>query len=216
MTDFYRRNLPHWIPEGQVFFVTFRLANSLPVDVIRDLQEQRERERQEIRVKFSGSEQYGELYKQDKRYFGQFDEWLDRCVEESPRWLADEKVAQIVADEIQRLDGERYRLAAYCIMSNHVHLMADTGEHIFKPSHAGLTAPYPLTDTLRLLKGRSARYCNQVLGRRGAFWHHESYDHVVRDQPEYERILGYIVNNPVKAGLVENWDDWKFTYVSRD
>ena len=214
MAEFYRRNLPHWIPEGQVFFITIRLANSLPLDVIRDLQEQRERERQEIRAKFSGTEQYGELYKQDKRYFGQFDAWLDRCVVESPRWLADEYVAQIVADEIRRLDGERYRLVAYCIMSNHVHLMTDTGEHVFKPLHQGLTAPYPLTDTLRLLKGRSARHCNQALGRSGQFWHHESYDHVVRDQKEYERIIGYIVNNPVKAGLVENWDDWKFTWVT--
>jgi REP element-mobilizing transposase RayT len=69
---------------------------------------------------------------------------------------------------------------------------------------------------LKLLKGRSARYCNQELGRSGAFWHHESYDHVVRNQEEYERIAWYIANNPVKAGLVENWEDWKFTFVSQD
>lgn len=87
------------------------------------------------------------------------------------------------------------------------------GERTVKPTHVGVTAPYPLTDTLKLLKGRTARYCNQELHRTGKFWHHESYDHVVRNQKEYERIVWYILNNPVKAGLVETWKDWKFTFV---
>jgi len=213
MVDFYRRNLPHWHPEGVMYFITFRLANSLPIRVIQELQEQREREQQKIRAKFSGTQQQDELYKLEKKYFGHFDSWLDRCVEESPRWLAEERVAQIVADEIHQLDGERYTLFAYCVMSNHGHLLVDTGERVFKPVHEGVTAPYPLTDTLKLLKGRTARYCNQALGRRGKFWHHESYDHVVRNQKEYERIVRYILNNTVKAGLVKTWEDWKFTFV---
>jgi len=216
MTDFYRRNLPHWLPDGQMFFITFRLANSLPVEVVQELQNQREMEKQDVRAKFSGIQQQNELYKLDKKHFGRFDEWLNRCVEESPRWLADERVAEIVADEIQRPSGERYMLITYCIMSNHCHLVVDTGESAFKPAHEGVTAPYPLTDTLKLLKGRTARYCNQVLGRNGKFWHPESYDHVVRDQKEYDRIVWYVINNPVKAGLVENWEDWKFTWVAQN
>jgi REP-associated tyrosine transposase len=216
MREFYRRKLPHWHPEGQMFFVTFRLANSLPIHIIHELEEQREREKQHILAKFSGAPQRNELYKLDKKYFGRFDAWLDRCIEDSPHWLANEKVARIVTDEIHKLDGERYSLVAYCIMSNHCHLLIDTGEHSFKPTHLGVTAPYPLTDTLKLLKGRTARYCNQALNRSGKFWHHESYDHVVRNQKEYERIVWYIINNPVKAGLVEKWDDWEFTYLSRN
>lgn len=215
MTDFYRRKLPHWQPEGAMYFITFRLANSLPTQVIRDLEEQRERERQAIRFGFSSAQLQDELYKLDKKYFGHFDPWLDRCVEESPRWLAEEKVAQITADELHALDGERYRLIAHCLMSNHGHVVIDTAEHSFRPAHIGVTAPYPLVDTLKLLKGRTARYCNQALERSGKFWHHESYDHVIRDQGEYERIVWYVLNNPVKAGLVENWEDWKFTFVSR-
>lgn len=196
-----------------MYFITFRLANSLPVEVIQELEEQRDRERQAICAKFKGIQQRDELYKLDKMHFGRFDSWLDRCVEESPRWLADEYVAQIVADEIHKLDGERYGLVTYCVMSNHCHLLVDTGGHVFKPTHEGVTAPYSLADTLKLLKGRTARYCNQKLGRSGAFWHHESYDHVVRDAKEYERIVRYIAENPVKAGLAENWNDWKFTFI---
>lgn len=216
MNDFYRRKLPHWHPEGQMFFITFRLAHSLPIHIIRELEEERERERQKLFLQFSGAQQHIELYKLEKRYFGRFDKWLDRCVDESPHWLADERVARIVTEEIHALDGERYHLIAYCIMSNHAHLAIDTSEHTAKPTHMGITAPYPLADTLKRLKGRTARFCNQTLGRSGKFWHHESYDHVIRDQKEYDRIVWYTINNPVKAGLAQKWEDWKFTFVNQE
>lgn len=215
MTDFYHRKLPHWIPEGAAFFIIFRLANSLPARVIQELEAWREHERQTIQSRHPGKSEWQELYNLDKKYFGYFDFWLDRCVENSPRWLSDEKIAQIVADEIHALNGDCYRLIAYCIMSNHVHLAMDTDEYRFEPAHEGVTAPYTLTDTLKRLKGRTARFCNLALGRSGTFWHSESYDHVIRNAKEYERIIWYILTNPVKAGLVEKWEDWKFSYVSR-
>ncbi len=214
--DFYRRNLPHWLPEGQTFFITYRLTNSLPMHVIQQLQDEREREQQRIRAQFSGLQQQQELYNLAKRYFGHFDAWLDRCVAESPRWLAQEDIARIVADQIHALDSQRYRLVAYCIMPNHVHELVDTSDYAFPEiaPHEGPAAPYPLTDIMRLLKGRTSRLCNQALGRTGAFWHHESYDHVVRDGKEFERIFRYILDNPVKAGLVKEWRDWPFTYCA--
>ncbi len=46
MSDYYRRKLPHWHPEGQMFFITFRLANSLPAHIIQELKDEHERERQ--------------------------------------------------------------------------------------------------------------------------------------------------------------------------
>jgi REP element-mobilizing transposase RayT len=45
-------------------------------------------------------------------------------------------------------------------------------------------------------------------------WQSESYDHIVRDEDEFYRIINYIINNPVKAGLVENWQDWPHTYIN--
>ncbi len=100
-------------------------------------------------------------------------------------------------------------------MSNHVYLLID---------QQGVPDPAPRRDgkhytalsrAMRLLKGKSAALCNRVLGRSGPFWQHESYDHVVRDAREYERILAYIANNPVKAGLVEDWQDWPYTFVGQ-
>ena len=216
MKDFYYRYLPHWHPDGQTFFITFRLANSLPVSVIKQLEEERKRERQSIYLRFNGQEQQEELYRLDKKYFGHFDTWLDRCIENSPRWLIDDRIFHIISETIHDFDGERYSLIAYCIMPNHIHLLIDTNLYKFEPKHEGITKLYPLTDTLKRLKGRTARLANQILDRNGNFWHHESYDHVVRDNKEFERILWYVLNNPVKAGFVENWKDWRMTYIQEN
>ncbi len=53
---------------------------------------------------------------------------------------------------------------------------------------------------------------NKILNRKGAFWQHESYDHVVRDGNELERIINYVLHNPVRAGLVSSRDQWKWSY----
>ena len=203
----YRRNLPHIHPEGHPLFVTIRLADSIPLDVLTDLKAQRERELNSRR-NLSASDRYDI----EKRHFGRYDQWLDRC-EHGPRWLEREDVASIVMDGILAMDKNRYDLYAFCIMPNHGHLLfdsltADQGKH------KGKSAKYPVTETLRLLKGGSARACNLQLNRSGHFWHHESYDHYVRDDQEMERIVKYILHNPVKAGLVREWTDWKFTYIN--
>ena len=63
-----------------------------------------------------------------------------------------------------------------------------------------------------LLKGYTARKANGLLSRTGAFWQRESYDHVIRDANEWQRIVIYVLNNPVKAGLVDTWEEWKWNY----
>lgn len=203
---YYRRNLPHIHPEGYPIFVTFNLINSLPKEVVADLMKKRE---QELKSLPRNSDEY---YKVQKKYFRKFDEWLDKC-KSGPDWLRNEILAEIVVKKIHSMVDESYELIAFCIMPNHGHLL-------IKPmvenslTHQGKTAKYPLADTLRLLKGSTARECNLILGRTGSFWHHESYDHYVRDDEELERIIKYILNNPVKAGLVEEWKLWKFTYIN--
>jgi len=67
---------------------------------------------------------------------------------------------------------------------------------------------------MRLLKGRTGYACARLLERKGAFWQHESYDHVARSEKEFERILAYIINNPIKAGLVTDWQDRSYIFVN--
>lgn len=202
---YYRRNLPHIHPEKSPLFITFNLADSMPGEVVKELKAQREQEMQY-------AQSLGEHYIIQKKHFGRYDQWLDRC-EHGPHWLASENIAQIVADEIHSKADAQYQLIAYCVMPNHVHLLIELLALDPKPHH-GKSAKYPVGDMMRLLKGRTSRYCNLALNRNGAFWHHESYDHYVRGEEEFSRIIAYIINNPVKAGLAKEWKDWKFSYVN--
>jgi REP element-mobilizing transposase RayT len=65
---------------------------------------------------------------------------------------------------------------------------------------------------MQSLKGYTARKCNLALGRSGQFWQHESFDHVIRDEPEFARVIRYTLHNPVKEKMVSHWSDWKWNY----
>ena len=87
-------------------------------------------------------------------------------------------------------------------MPNHVHMLIGV-----ERSDASL---YRI---LQSLKSYTATESNTLLGRCGAFWQHESYDHVIRDDAELDRSIWCILQNPVKAGLCKDWRDWKWSYV---
>ena len=214
--EYYRRHLPHWQPTGAIFFVTFRLKGTLPVDVIQALKEEREREKKNV-AKLPKDEQAKQDYVDERRYFGKWDNLLDKA-EFGPRWLSQPEIAEIVKEALHYRDGKVFDLYAYCIMSNHAHV-------VFEPCTSdrqsdlqiGSKSDYqsdllPLEKIMQSLKRHTARKSNIVLGREGAFWQDESYDHVIRDNGEFERIINYVLENPVKAGLVSKWEDWRWTY----
>ena len=205
MSAYYRRNLPHYQPDDVVIFITFRLAGSLPLEILSKLKSERKHELH----KFPASEKYDI----EKKHFDRYDAWLNNY-QDSPKWLSKKEIATIVAEKIKDLSGKHYHLLAYCIMPNHVHLLIRNTRSTQVSSQQRITAKYPVANWLRLLKGNTARKCNQALQRSGAFWQHESYDHVVRNEEELGRIIHYILNNPVKAGLVKDWKDWAFTYAN--
>ena len=97
------------------------------------------------------------------------------------------------------------QLGTFCIMPNHVHL-------VLIPYEISDTADYSLTKIMHNIKRNSANHANKFLGRTGAFWQHESYDHFARDDKELERIIKYVFYNPVKANLVKEQADWKWSY----
>lgn len=78
-------------------------------------------------------------------------------------------------------------------MPNHVHLIVTIAEEIGKPF-------YPI---LQAQKRYSPTQANRILDRTGPFWQAESYEHIVRSGHEFTLVLSYVLNNPVKAGLVE-------------
>lgn len=66
------------------------------------------------------------------------------------------------------------------------------------------------------IKRTSARGINKLLKRTGSVWQPESYDYIVRDEDDLYRIIEYVMMNPVKAGLVEAWEEWEYTFVSEE
>lgn len=72
MSNYYKRNLPHYQPAGGEFFVTFRLANSLPKSVISALKH----EHQQMSKQENTDECISEYDR--KKYFAKFDSFLDR------------------------------------------------------------------------------------------------------------------------------------------
>jgi putative transposase len=193
---FYQRQLPHYQPPGAILFITFRLAGSLPRKVLQQLEAEAARGAAEIGKFTSEYERKKAAYTAQKYLFNQMDTGL-HSAPRGPKWLADPKIAGLVCDAMHYRDGKQYELEAYSVMPNHVHIVftpiCDEGE------------PYPLSRIMQSLKGNTARKANQLLGRQGPFWKHESYDHVVRDNEEFKRIVNYVVMNPVRAGLPSRW-----------
>jgi putative transposase len=203
---YYRRFLPHYQPPGATLFVTFRLAGSLPQAVLEELQAQRDRRAHKLSHIEDPAERKTKAYLEERRAFRRWDTALDRA-KTGPRWLSEPEIATLTAEALHFRDNRAYDLLAFCVMPNHVHLVCtplQREDGTYDALHA----------ILQSLKTYAARRANGILARRGAFWQPENYDHVVRDNAELTRILAYVIQNPVKAGLVPAWDSWPWTYVS--
>lgn len=200
--SFYRRNLPHIQPLNTALFLTFRLAGSLPKEVLRRMMD--EKLLLEKALKNDPTTSQSRFRQLARRHFAMLESWLDKAAV-GPTWLADDRIADIVAEALHYRDGKKYKLDAYSIMPNHVH-------SVFAPlTHTD--TPESLSSIMHSLKRNTARRANQILARSGAFWEHESFDHYVRNHAEWLRIIKYVLENPVKAGLVKTWEQWPWSYV---
>ena len=200
----YRRHLPHIQPPGAVLFVTFRLAGSLPPAVQRRLHAEAEWVEKQIARISDRQEKVARALQEHKRMFAQWDAALDSN-RQRPQWLEQAPVAAMVAESLRYRDQNVYDLDTFCVMGNHVHV-------VFAPRTKDGGGYYSLPAIMHSLKLYTATQANKLLHRSGAFWQQEYYDHVVRDEAEWQRIRQYVINNPVKAGLVSEWDAWPWTY----
>jgi carbamoylphosphate synthase large subunit/REP element-mobilizing transposase RayT len=178
-----RRNLPHWEQPGATYFVTFRLADAVPQDLLRKW-----REELEIWLKFH-PEPWDATIKHDyqKRFQDDRERWLDQGHGECLLENAD--VSAIVVDSLRHFDSQRYVLDALVVMPNHVHVLVQPA------------AAQSLSDILHAWKSFSAKEINRSLGRTGLVWQEENYDRIVRDFDELTRYRDYIACNPRKAKL---------------
>ncbi len=203
---YYERNLPHLQPPGATLFITFRLADSIPVAIRRKLRAETIALKARLSTIADPDERREFASEGQRRLLGKWDSVLNMA-QFGPTWLRDPRIARLVSDSLHYRHNRVYTLHAFCIMPNHVHV-------VFTPLPESEGTYYSMAKIMQSLKGYTAYQANRILGRRGAFWQHESFDHVVRSAAEGQRILNYVLNNPVKAGLVQDWSEWPWSYCS--
>lgn len=187
--------LPHWRQEGCTYFVTFRLADSIPKQVLAGIEEQRRNwlaHRGIDATSPSWKQQLSRLSSRDRRIFEKMvghslNVALDRC--HGSCWLQEEQLARQIASALEHFDGVRVLTGDYIVMPNHVHALLTP-----LPGHE-------LEDLLHSVKSFSANQINRLLKRSGTFWQRDNYDHIVRNIEQLVAYQQYIATNPQKAQL---------------
>ena len=195
---FYHRNLPHWHPPGRLIFLTWSLNGSLPqnvIDQLKVIRRQLSNRKAVTNTAWTTDKQLLEY----KRLFVRVDAILDKAGT-GPLWLKNVEIASLVEQSLLKKYAHLYSLWSYVVMANHVHTFLRPNPQV------------TLGSITKHLKGYTAREANRLLQRTGQpFWQDESFDHWCRDRAEFFRIIAYIENNPVKAGLVERPEDWPWS-----
>ena len=181
--------LPHWETENAIYAIAFRLNDSVP----KEVRETWAAEREDLRLK----SECGSISEEDANrltwlHSEKVEAWLDAghgsCV------FRDPGCAQLMADVLNHFDGQRYRLDAWCVMPNHVHVVV--------MPHAG----HSLSDIVHSWKSYSAQQLNKRLKTEGTLWQSDFYNRIIRDAAEFDAQRRYVGGNPAVAGLT----DWKW------
>lgn len=197
-----RGYLPHVKREGARYFVTFRLADSLPKAVLLKIKAERaERLRRFHAPRDAGSamtRSSQSLEEIERDYFRKLEAYLDHGT--GACWLKRPDIAEIVANALRFFADKRYRLDAWVVMPNHVHV-------VFWPM-----PNETLSAIVQSWKRFTSREANKILGRTGdVFWQPEPFDHWIRNDVEHARCCRYTINNPVKARLCAHPRAWKWS-----
>jgi putative transposase len=172
-----RGYLPHFDQPELIQFINYRLADSMP-----------EARRSEWASLFAIEDEL-KRYEKIESYL---DQGFGGCE------LRDARPASIIEANWLHMDGKEYRLLAWCVMPNHVHLLVEIWQE-------------PQARLVRDWKGLTARRINRVLGRTGQLWQKDYWDRYIRDEEHCRKVIRYIEMNPVKAGLVKTPHEWSFS-----
>jgi REP element-mobilizing transposase RayT len=170
-------HLPHFDAPGTWQFITYRLADSIPA---------------ELRDEWAEAMKLEDDHEKFRRMELMLDRGLGKCHLREPR------MAQLVQENLWFHDGKAYRLLAWVVMPNHLHILAEMWK--------------PLGVVLKNWKSYTGSAANKMLGQvRETFWQADYFDRYIRDQEHYRKVVRYIENNPVKAGLVREPAQWPWS-----
>jgi REP element-mobilizing transposase RayT len=182
-----RGYLPHFESSEATQHVTFHLADSLPQAALQRL---------ETELKTLPTE------KRDIERRRRLDAWIDAghgsCAMRKP------SIADMVQGSLLIFDSDRYRLLAWVVMPNHVHVL-------FQPENgwtvARIVAAWKRFTARKICDDRRDRGECSV----APVWHREYWDRFIRDQRHFGQTVEYIHLNPVKAGLVVTAERWPWS-----
>ncbi len=184
--------LPHWQQGEVAIFVTFRLTDSLPRELLDDWL------RACDAFLAANPPPWDDITEACDH--GQFSDKLDEHLDAAHGSCAlrDPHVAQIVADRLHHFDDLRYDLWSYVIMPNHVHVLFTLCD--------GETLP----DKLQGWKGVSSRLIHKTgLSALYPFWQPDYFDRLIRSPEHFSTVKAYIRENPAKAGLKAGFIFWE-------
>lgn len=179
-----RNRLPHWEQSEATYFITWRLTDSIPKELI----EKWKRERADWIEKNPEPRDEAREAEYHRLFSGEIDRLMDKghgsCV------LHSNPFRSIVCASLKKFDGIRYGIHSSVVMPNHVHV-------VFTPSET-----WKMKDTVRNWKSYSARLINREIGKEGgALWQKDYFDRIIRDWEHFFRVVNYIRRNPGKAKL---------------
>jgi REP element-mobilizing transposase RayT len=192
----FRGKLPHLKKAGVIYFVTFRLADSLPAHEVARLKHERQVILEQARAAKSPL-----TWHEEEQLLSWYCDKVETLLDagHGACWLSQPGAADLVAGALNFFAGQRYELRAWVVMPNHVH---------------AVVWPMPgntLSEILHSWKSFTSKAANQRLNRTGEFWQKESFDHWIRDDVECARLVAYVENNPVKALLCKSPAAWKWS-----
>jgi len=122
------------------------------------------------------------------------------------RWTLPEPARDLALECCLHDNDQKIRVHAIVVMPDHVHL-------IFTPLDNEQAAEiYSLGEIMDAIKGASAHKINRKLGRTGKVWQTESFDRVLRSSEKLDEKIQYILDNPVRKGLVSGWAEYRWLW----
>ena len=207
--EVYRGNLPHFQQPGQDYFVTWILKNSVPKKAVEVYSKRMEQLKNEIDIlkRNNADTNAIENAKKDyyiirKKYIAKVDEILDAKTDNIVDLSKSENL-NIIYETLTFWEGKRIGNYCFCVMPNHVHWVLRVFEKDTKEK------PVYLEEIMHSVKLFTSRQINIFENRKGTLWNKESFDTTIRDRIHLYRAIEYTLNNPIKANLVKNREDWK-------
>lgn len=191
------RYLPHWDVEDGIYFVTFRLANSLPASKLRELSDEYRRRVRRLTTQDDVDAEELAAFAFEY-YLSNVDVELDESG--GACHLAQPEVAEMVSDSLEYFDGDRYTLYGWVIMPNHVHVVFQR------------TAEWSLSEVVGAWKSYTAHEARELVDYGESFWQGGYFDRLIRTKTEFRDTLQYVWRNPEEAGLGE----WEWRAVGRE